>query len=269
MWVLINYVFSLSLEVMWYFVLFSFLKVMKTLGTQSPILTYPAEKVTLACYTCLYLMFGTIKTCSWVRKTFALSQPYYIEQYYSHSPHYSLHISYSANKDILFDHQELLKLVIISFNLMTFTLNFRKIMSRELRRQSLLGIKGSSQYNTGLLNLDQKLTQRWILTDQLKMKNRKDLENSKAVCSISSDLQGGHKFGFFRPTKGSTREAWREWEWQIMHRWGLNSHCTSCPTPFQCVYLCLAEICRKSNISSTASWNLSQPKLFYIVLETN
>ena len=107
-------------------------------------------------------MLGTIQTCSWVRKTFAQSQPYYwyIQQNYSHSPNYSLHISHGANKNNLFDHQELLKLVIISFNLMTFTLNFRKIMSRELRRQSLLGIKGSSQYNTGLLNLDQKLTQR-------------------------------------------------------------------------------------------------------------
>ena len=72
------------------------------------------------------------KTCSWVWKTFALSQPYYIEQYYSHSPHYSLHISHGANKDNLFDHQELLNLVIISFSLMTFTLNLRKILSREL-----------------------------------------------------------------------------------------------------------------------------------------
>ena len=58
-------------------------------------------------------------------------------------------------------------------------------MSRELRRQSLLGIRGSSQYNTGLLNLDQKLTQRWILTDQLRMKNKKDLENSKAVVVVT------------------------------------------------------------------------------------
>ena len=204
MWVLINYVFSLSLEEMWYFVLFSFLKVMKTLGTQCPILYYPAEKVTLLCYSCLYLMFNTIQTCSWVLTTFA----HHIQQYYSHSPHYSLHISHCANKDNSFDHQELLKLVIISFNLMTFTLNFRKIMSSELRRQSLLGIKGSSQYDTGLLNLNQKLE--WILTDQLKMKYRKDLENSKVVCSISCDLQEAHKFGFFRPPKGSARQAWRE-----------------------------------------------------------
>lgn len=40
---------------------------------------------------------------------------------YLYSPHFSLYISYSADRENLFDDQELPKLVIISFILMTFT----------------------------------------------------------------------------------------------------------------------------------------------------
>ena len=44
-----------------------------------------------------------------------------LRHWYSYSPHWSLYISYGTDKENLFDNQELLKLVIISFILVTST----------------------------------------------------------------------------------------------------------------------------------------------------
>ena len=46
---------------------------------------------------------------------------YTLRHWYSYSPHCSLYISYGTDKENLFDNQELLKLVIISFILVTST----------------------------------------------------------------------------------------------------------------------------------------------------
>ena len=55
----------------------------------------------------------------------------------------SFYISSGTDKENLFDNQELPKLVIISFILMTFTYDSRVILWGEIRSQSLLIVKGS------------------------------------------------------------------------------------------------------------------------------
>ena len=58
---------------------------------------------------------------------FPLSAPsafltlYTLRHWYSYSPHCSLYIPYDTDKENLFDNQELLKLVIVSFILVTST----------------------------------------------------------------------------------------------------------------------------------------------------
>ena len=53
-----------------------------------------------------------------------------------------LYISLGANKEKLFNNQELLWLVIISFILMTLMCDSRVILLVEIRRWSLSGLKG-------------------------------------------------------------------------------------------------------------------------------
>ena len=55
----------------------------------------------------------------------------------------SFYNSSGTDKENLFDNQELPKLVIISFILMTFTYDSRVILWGEIRSQSLLIVKGS------------------------------------------------------------------------------------------------------------------------------
>ena len=51
-----------------------------------------------------------------------------LRHWYSYSPHCSLYIPYDTDKENLFDNQELLKLVIISFILVTSTCDARVIV---------------------------------------------------------------------------------------------------------------------------------------------
>ena len=52
----------------------------------------------------------------------------------------------------LFDNHELLKLVVISINLRTYTFNIRVILHREVRSQSLLGVKGKEMGGSTFLD---------------------------------------------------------------------------------------------------------------------
>ena len=65
-----------------------------------------------------------------------------LRHWYSYSPHCSLYILYDTDKENLFDNQELLKLVIISFILVTSTFDSWVILWGEIRSQSLLGVEG-------------------------------------------------------------------------------------------------------------------------------
>ena len=67
---------------------------------------------------------------------------YTLRHWYSYSPHCSLYIPYDTDKENLFDNQELLKLVIISFILVTSTFDSWVILWGEIRSQSLLGVEG-------------------------------------------------------------------------------------------------------------------------------
>lgn len=58
---------------------------------------------------------------------------------YSFSPHCSVYISPVTEKENFFDNQGLIKLMIISFFLLT-SFDSRAIMSGEIRSQSLLGV---------------------------------------------------------------------------------------------------------------------------------
>lgn len=59
---------------------------------------------------------------------------------YSFSPHCSVYISPVTEKENFFDNQGLIKLMIISFFLLTSSFDSRAIMSGEIRSQSLLGV---------------------------------------------------------------------------------------------------------------------------------
>ena len=52
----------------------------------------------------------------------------------------------------LFDNHELLKLVVISINLRTYTFNIRVILCGEVRSQSLLGVKGKGMGGSTFLD---------------------------------------------------------------------------------------------------------------------
>ena len=65
-----------------------------------------------------------------------------LRHWYSYSPDWSLYIPYDTDKENLFDNQELLKLVIISFILVTSTFDSWVILWGEIRSQSLLGVEG-------------------------------------------------------------------------------------------------------------------------------
>lgn len=52
----------------------------------------------------------------------------------------------------LFDNHELLKLVVISINLRTYTFNIRVILHREVRSQSLLGVEGKGMGGSTFLD---------------------------------------------------------------------------------------------------------------------
>ena len=67
---------------------------------------------------------------------------YTLRHWYSYSPHCSLYIPYDTDKENLFDNQELLKLVIISFILVTSTFDSWVILWGEIRCQSLLRVEG-------------------------------------------------------------------------------------------------------------------------------
>ena len=60
----------------------------------------------------------------------------------SNSPNFSLFKNYGTDKKNLFDIWELCKLVIISYNLMTFTFDPGVILRGEVRSQSPSGVKG-------------------------------------------------------------------------------------------------------------------------------
>ena len=57
---------------------------------------------------------------------------------YLYSTHCFLYISDSTDEESLFDNQEFVKLMIISFNLMTFEIDSRVMLLGEIRSQSLL-----------------------------------------------------------------------------------------------------------------------------------
>ena len=91
---------------------------------------------------------------------------YTLRHWYSYSPHCSLYIPYDTDKENLFDNQELLKLVIISFILVTSTFNSWVILWGEIRSQSLSGFEGLKRktHNTCCINLlgDNKFNVKYV-----------------------------------------------------------------------------------------------------------
>ena len=61
-----------------------------------------------------------------------------------------MYISHGKDKDNLVKNQEVLQLVIISKNLMTFIVDIVVILKREIRCQALLGFQELIFYNRGL-----------------------------------------------------------------------------------------------------------------------
>lgn len=61
-----------------------------------------------------------------------------------------MYISHGKDKDNLVKNQEVLQLVIISKNLMTFMVDIVVILKREIRCQTLLGFQELIFYNRGL-----------------------------------------------------------------------------------------------------------------------
>ena len=59
----------------------------------------------------------------------------------------SLYNNYGTDKKNLFDIWEICKLVIIPYNLMTFTFDPRVILQGEIRSQSPSGVKGLSYFD--------------------------------------------------------------------------------------------------------------------------
>ena len=59
----------------------------------------------------------------------------------------SLYNNYGTDKENLFNIWEICKLVIISYNLMTFTFDPRVILQGEIRSQSPSGVKGLSYFD--------------------------------------------------------------------------------------------------------------------------
>ena len=68
-----------------------------------------------------------------------------------------MYISHGKDKDNLVKNQEVLQLVIISKNLMTFMVDIVVILKREIRCQALLGFQELIFYNRGL-NIHSKPT---------------------------------------------------------------------------------------------------------------
>ena len=66
----------------------------------------------------------------------------------SYSPHFLFTITMALTRKKLFDIWELIhKLVIISYNLMTFKFDPRVILEEEIRSQSPSGVKGLSYFD--------------------------------------------------------------------------------------------------------------------------
>ena len=59
----------------------------------------------------------------------------------------SLYNNYGSDKKKLFDIWEICKLVVISYNLMTFTFDPRVILQGEIKSQSPSGVKGLSYFD--------------------------------------------------------------------------------------------------------------------------
>ena len=86
-------------------------------------------------YIYIYIIYITLS----VQKTVLTPiTPFYKYSYY----HWFLYISCGDDMENLFDNLELLKLVVISISLRTYTFNIRVILHGEVRSQSLLGVKG-------------------------------------------------------------------------------------------------------------------------------
>ena len=90
----------------------------------------------------LYLMQSYIQAVLYLHITdYMMSQPFTLQYQNAYSPSCSLYISLFAGKENLFNNQEFLQLIIISFILMTLMCGSGVIWNGEIRCQSLSGIK--------------------------------------------------------------------------------------------------------------------------------